>query len=155
MNIIFSVNIFATLIFYFYKFAWKIVTQGNYSPIILKPQKLCIILDVVDLSLWHRVFFIHGSHGGHGNFVEGDSTNRKEAVFTYGLFYNKININHCTNDFNNNYNFLRCKYTNNNDMFQIFWALFFLGCHRNRSMSPSPSVTVDSWQFPKTFLRFK
>ena len=44
----------------------------------------------------------------------------KEAVFTYGLFYNKININHCTNDFNNNYNFLRCKYTNNNDMFQIF-----------------------------------
>ena len=63
---------------------------------------------------------IHGSHGGHGNFVEGDSTNRKEAVFTYGLFYNKININHCTIDFNNNYNYLRCKYTNNNDMFQIF-----------------------------------
>ncbi|OYP47856.1 hypothetical protein CIK97_11665 [Prevotella sp. P3-120] len=63
---------------------------------------------------------IHGSHGEHGNFVEGDSTNRKEAVFTYGLFYNKININHCTNDINNNYNFLRCKYTNNNDMFQIF-----------------------------------
>ena len=80
----------------------------------------------------------------------------KEAVFTYGLFYNKININHCTIDFNNNYNYLRCKYTNKNDMFQIFWALFFLGCHRNRSMSPSPSVTVDSWQFPKTnFLRYR
>ena len=44
----------------------------------------------------------------------------KEAVFTYGLFYNKININHCTIDFNNNYNYLRCKYTNKNDMFQIF-----------------------------------
>ena len=71
------------------------------------------------------VFFIHGVHGEHGNFVEGDSTNRKEAVFTYGLFYNKININHCTIDFINNYNYLRCKYTNNNDMFQIFWALFF------------------------------
>ena len=50
----------------------------------------------------------------------------KEAVFTYGLFYNKININHCTIDFNNNYNYLRCKYTNKNDMFQIFWALFLL-----------------------------
>ena len=106
-------------------------------------QKLCIILDVVDLSLWHRVFFIHGSHGEHGNFVEGDSTNRKEAVFTYGLFYNKININHCTIDFINNYNYLRCKYTNNNDMFQIFWALFFIMSH-DRSMTPSPSVTV--WQ---------
>ena len=89
-------------------------------------------------------FFIHGSHGEHGNFVEGDSTNRKEAVFTYGLFYNKININHCTIDFNNNYNYLRCKYTNNNDMFQIFWALFFIMSH-DRSMTPSPSVTV--WQF--------
>ena len=44
----------------------------------------------------------------------------KEAVFTYGLFYNKININHCTIDFINNYNYLRCKYTNKNDMFQIF-----------------------------------
>ena len=39
------------LSFYFYKFAWKIVTQGNYSPIILKTQKLCISHDVVDLSL--------------------------------------------------------------------------------------------------------
>ena len=86
----------------------------------------------------------HGSHGGHGNFVEGDSTNRKEAVFTYGLFYNKININHCTNDFNNNYNFLRCKYTNNNDMFQIFWGLFFIMSH-DRSISSIPSVTVDSF----------
>ena len=44
----------------------------------------------------------------------------KEAVCEYRLFYNKININHCTIDFINNYNFLRCKYTNNNDMFQIF-----------------------------------
>ena len=76
----------------------------------------------------------------------------KEAVFTYGLFYNKININHCTIDFINNYNYLRCKYTNNNDMFQIFWALFFLGCHRNRSMTPSPSVTV--WQFDSFQKRF-
>ena len=31
-------------------------------------------------------------------------------------------------------------------MFQIFWGLFFLGCHRNRSMSSIPSVTVDSFQ---------
>ena len=39
------------LSFYFHKFAWKIVTQGNYSPIILKTQKLCIILDAIVLSL--------------------------------------------------------------------------------------------------------
>ena len=67
----------------------------------------------------------------------------KEAVFTYGLFYNKININHCTIDFNNNYNYLRCKYTNNNDMFQVFWGLFFIMSH-DRSISSIPSVTVDS-----------
>ena len=39
------------LSFYFYKFAWKNLKQGNYSPIILKPPKLYIILDAIDQSL--------------------------------------------------------------------------------------------------------
>ena len=29
-------------------------------------------------------------------------------------------------------------------MFQIFWGLFFLGCHRNRSISSIPSLTAYS-----------
>ena len=78
----------------------------------------------------------------------------KEAVFTYGLFYNKININHCTIDFINNYNYLRCKYTNNNDMFQIFWGFFFIMSH-DRSMTPSPSVTVDSLTVSKNVFAFQ